>query len=59
MTCSPKVNVKVRVLNVDTGITLELVIGGKSGAYAKVAMVTSGDGAVLCWGFKSMGGDLA
>jgi len=47
----------MRVLNVETGITLELGIGGKSGACAKVAAVISGDGAVSCWGSKSMGGE--
>ena len=45
-TCSPKVNAKVRVLNVDTGITPELgMISGESGASARVT-ATSGDGIV-------------
>lgn len=44
----PKVNAKVRVLNVDTGTILapELGIGGESDTCARVAVVTSGDGMV-------------
>jgi hypothetical protein len=47
----------MRVQNVEIRITLELGIGGMSGACAKVAAVTSGDGAVSRWGSKSMGGE--
>jgi hypothetical protein len=44
VTRSPKVNAKVRVLNVDTGTTPELSISGMLGvcAWVTVVSVTSG-----------------